>query len=478
MTLFPADFGGIIYPDGFAMGQVAGFPSWIRPKNVEAIIHSRISDQPDSSPQDFRKVCPMIQASACGISILLSSPIALTAIAQQPNSIENSRVLDTVAIKSGGTLAGVVKAREYKDPATDKTVIALETPSGGQIMLDKQVAQIVHDTQLHARDYEVRVSQMADTPEAHWEIVNWLKNNAQARAKLKPQMDFHYRRIVELDPNDSSARRALGFVEIDGKWVDETSFYAAQGYVRDGGKWRSKLELDLIQRESRLKTAVGEAKKELNRFKLRLQGMNRQQAMAELKRIVTPDMVSLLFDEGKTESNPEMKKILVEAIGTQPTLVAGNALIWFAVMDPAPDVRDLSISLMLQNGYDRAGLANNLASGFLSNSDNQVVNRAAYVIGELGSDNVVLDLIQHVVTNHTPPAGSDPGRITTGLGNGGSGLSLGGEPPKGPQPYNNPEVVNALTKLTTANFQYSVPEWMKWYRENYTISDYDIHRDQ
>jgi len=422
----------------------------------------------------------MFQPFFGATGILVASLIAGAGFAQPPGQTEQLRVEDTIIVKSGGTLAGQLRADEYKDPESGKIMVALETPSGGQIMLEKsRVARVGIKTDLKDRDYENRIHAMEDTPEAHWEIANLLKADPVGRTRYRPQLDFHYRRIIELDPNDILARRAMGFTEVDGHWYDETGFYASQGYIRDKGKWRSKLELDLIRQEDNFKYAVREAGAELHRFKLRLSGMTPQQAAAELKRIAKPEMVEFLFEEAKKETNLPMKLLLVDVIGTQQTLKAGNSLIWLSVMDPSPEVRDRAISLMLQNGYDLGGLANNLAAGFLSNSDNQIVNRAANVIGQLGGKNVVLELIQHIVTSHTPPANSDPGRLNAGQNNsGGGGLSLGSPPPQGPQPFNNPEVVNALRILTGVDYRYSKPEWMKWYIDNFTISGYDLHRDQ
>jgi hypothetical protein len=58
-----------------------------------------------------------------------------------------------------------------------------------------------------------------------------------------------WRRVLLLDPEHAAARRALGYHRLDGRWVTEDEFQAAQGNVKFEGAWMPSVERDRILRE-------------------------------------------------------------------------------------------------------------------------------------------------------------------------------------------------------------------------------------
>ena len=112
----------------------------------------------------------------------------------------------------------------------------------------------------------------------------------------------------------------------------------------------------------------------------------------------------------------------------------------------------------------------------LRSSSNGEVNRAAYALGELGDESVVLPLIKSIRTRHIKlVGGKGNGRINAGNG----GVSMGQTKPK-KVPYweNNKNVLDALAKLTKApDFGYDQGRWLEWYRRMKTPPYLDLRRD-
>jgi hypothetical protein len=49
-------------------------------------------------------------------------------------------------------------------------------------------------------------------------------------------------KVLAIAPNDPDARKALGFVSLDGKWVTLEESYRAKGYVKFDGEWMTPAE--------------------------------------------------------------------------------------------------------------------------------------------------------------------------------------------------------------------------------------------
>jgi len=49
-------------------------------------------------------------------------------------------------------------------------------------------------------------------------------------------------KVLAIAPNDADARKALGFVSLDGKWVTLEESYRAKGYVKVEGEWMTPAE--------------------------------------------------------------------------------------------------------------------------------------------------------------------------------------------------------------------------------------------
>lgn len=84
------------------------------------------------------------------------------------------------------------------------------------------------------QQYEERRKQTPDTVPEQCTLAQWAYENC-----LREQAKVHGLRVLEMDPENAWARRILdncGYMEVDGKWVDEAEHLKANGLVRVDGE--------------------------------------------------------------------------------------------------------------------------------------------------------------------------------------------------------------------------------------------------
>ena len=90
-------------------------------------------------------------------------------------------------------------------------------------------------------EYEKVRSRYADTPEGQWDLSEWCKER-----KLAAQRKSHLQRVIELDPDNEQAHKALGHVKIEGQWTTQHDYMKKSGYVWvPGHGYKTKQEAEL-----------------------------------------------------------------------------------------------------------------------------------------------------------------------------------------------------------------------------------------
>ena len=80
-----------------------------------------------------------------------------------------------------------------------------------------------------------------DTVEGQWALAEWCREHALSAAVREP----HLRRVIELDPNHVQARRALGYVPIDGQWTRPKDLMESRGLKPYHGQYLTPQEIEL-----------------------------------------------------------------------------------------------------------------------------------------------------------------------------------------------------------------------------------------
>ncbi len=131
---------------------------------------------------------------------------------------------DTVRLRTGGTIEGI--ARD-----TGETIV-VETQYG-TMEVGKELVSSVEWKRTPITEHKERASLL---PGTDWE--GWLALGRWADGQgLEALAKEDYERVIEIDPENPSARAALGHEKVGGRWMTRDEAMAARGHVRFEGVW-------------------------------------------------------------------------------------------------------------------------------------------------------------------------------------------------------------------------------------------------
>jgi HEAT repeat protein len=250
----------------------------------------------------------------------------------------------------------------------------------------------------------------------------------------------------------------------------------ARGFVRYRGMWRTVQEIELIERADRVNLAQKEWVSRLERLRKRLDDPRQAEAAAEeIREIADPFAVPALAAALGKERMPRVRACYVEAlshIGGQESLAT---LVTVAVDHPDPETRILAVERLVDLA---PGMAAAAIVGALGGADNARINRAAAALGQLGSPVAVGPLIEVLETDHmvVVAGGAAEGSTTATFTPSGGGLAMGSGPKRQKTRVQNQQVLEALVKLTGANFEWNTAAWRAWLANRQSPPDFDPRR--
>jgi len=238
---------------------------------------------------------------------------------------------------------------------------------------------------------------------------------------------------------------------------------AQRGFVRHGGRWRTAQEIEIIERAERAAAAHREWKVRLDR--LRRQADSRDQgerAAEEIREISDPAAVPVLADALEREQVQRVRGWYVEALGRVGSAEAFAVLVRTALDHQDGETRVAAIERLAKLG---PGAAVPTLVAALGSGDNGQVNRAAEALGRLNATSAVGPLIAALETQHLVVSGGDAqaGATSATFTPSGGGLSMGGGPRQTRVPRRNDRVLEALVRLSGANFEWDVQAWRAWF---------------
>ena len=250
----------------------------------------------------------------------------------------------------------------------------------------------------------------------------------------------------------------------------------ARGFVRYRGMWRTVQEIELIERSDRVNLAQREWTIRLERLRKRLDDSRQAEAaVEEIREIADPFAVPALAAALGKERMPRVRADYVEALSHIRGAEAMTALVSVAVDHADPETRILAAERLVDIGPEMAAQA---IAGALGGADNARINRAAEVLGRLGSASAVGPLIGALETEHMLVAGggAPEGSTTATFTPSGGGLSMGGGPKRQKTRVQNQRVLEALVKITGENFDWNTAAWRAWQANRQLPPDFDPRR--
>ncbi len=367
---------------------------------------------------------------------------------------------DVFVLKNGGRVEGELLNPE--DAA--KSGYNIRQLDGGMVTLvADDIAKVVPWT-FEKRRYVELLPKMPTTADGNWKMARWC-----GEKHLAAEREFHLEEVIRLAPNHAEARKALGYIQVDGNWVQPDDIMRQRGFVRFQGRWRLPQDVATIEANAKAEDKIGEWKKNIRLWCRWIGGKQDIEATDNLRGITdplaVPAILDLLASELRApESNLAAQRLLIDLLGKLPTGDAITALSRVAMTSRDEEIRLLCLQHLTKHANP------DLTQFFvkqLKSSDNTTIRRAAVALGMLGDASAVKPLVNSLVTQHqTVESAGNPNQISTAFGSGagqtGSGFSTGSRPKVVNHVVENREVLDALATLTGVNFQFDQQAWLAW----------------
>ena len=411
------------------------------------------------------------------LAVLLVSLVSSSSFARQLDfDREALKIRDSVTLKSGSTLNGRVTSEGVDDNGRKFIIFATEDGTIMKLDLSRAVYRGKYrKADMTDKEYNTRIMKLKDDPNAHWDICNWLDSRPSGAIRFKNQIRFHLERIMELDPNDDKAKKELGYIFLrdEDRWVPERQFYASIGYEKNGTSWSPKRQARISAQYETNASIEGERKQAFRRWEREANRKNPNLAAlrTELFRICDAPAVTIIFAAARKEKSAARRAMFIEAIGRVPTKAAQNALCVFAVEEDVIGNRERALTLLSNEHYNQESAVAFLTQYFPIPGKPPVlrvaVRRAAFAIGELGSESAMLVLVDNLVTEHVVKQGDDPNRQQIEQNSRGE-FNFGGGAKTETRQFRHNEVVTALKKISNQDYGFNAAAWRAWYIKNHT----------
>jgi len=142
---------------------------------------------------------------------------------------------DDVYLEGGGQITGEI-VEQTEDSVT------VDVGGGGTISAHMANVVRIEKSTSPLQEYRARAATIPAGDAEEWrKLARWATGNA-----LSSQAAKAYSQVVAILPDDQEANRALGRVQVDGRWVTEEESYRAQGYVEFENQWMTPGERQTI----------------------------------------------------------------------------------------------------------------------------------------------------------------------------------------------------------------------------------------
>ncbi len=142
---------------------------------------------------------------------------------------------DDVYLRGGGQITGEI-VEQTEDSVT------VDIGGGGTITAHMSNVVKIKKSVSPLQEYRARAAKIpAGDAEAWRELARWATGHV-----LSSQAGKAYSQVVAILPDDQEANRALGRVQVDGRWVTEEESYLARGYVEFENEWMTPGERQAI----------------------------------------------------------------------------------------------------------------------------------------------------------------------------------------------------------------------------------------
>jgi hypothetical protein len=154
--------------------------------------------------------------------------VAIIALAAAP------LLADDVYLRGGGQITGEIVERTADSVTVDVGGGTLTVRTSSIVRIEESVSPV--------EEYRARAARIREGDVEGWrELARWATGGA-----LGTMASQAWSKVVAIVPDDPEANRALGRVQLDGRWVSEEESYRARGYVKFESEWMTPGEQQAI----------------------------------------------------------------------------------------------------------------------------------------------------------------------------------------------------------------------------------------
>ncbi len=144
----------------------------------------------------------------------------------------------TVTLTDGRSWEGTI-VRETKDAVVVKT-------AGGEVSIDRASIRDIDRAPTKREQYDAKLASLdAKDADQQYLLGLWCRRNGLSR-----EADYHLNYACALEPDHEGARRALGQMKYQGKWMSELDAKQAMGLRFVDGRWMTKEAAELAEAEA------------------------------------------------------------------------------------------------------------------------------------------------------------------------------------------------------------------------------------
>jgi hypothetical protein len=398
---------------------------------------------------------------------------------------------------------GLIRGECLKRPPTEGLGNYVFQTLGGAVVEfpSEEVARFIKRRKI-CEEFEVRLESAAGDAIALWAVAEWAREQG-----LRPERARALEALVAIDPANVAAHRGLGHIQQDGQWMSRDEANTARGLVKHKGKWVLPQEVALLEEAEAQSAEEKEWYRSVKQWHTWLRDVQRPErqtnGLAQLRAISAPAAVPAVARHLGRDPEEQVRllatTIYAQIAGEAPTIPLVNQVL----QDVSAVVRASAIGALRDRDPLRPRQTFQRA---LKHELNIVVNRAGAALGVLGADEQVPALIDALVTEHRYTITVQDPASTIGIRSDGlfaptntpvvppeiANLLATGQLPQGvnvqraPLPgenmrtknvtilrkEQNPDVLDALGKLTGQNFGFDETTWKTWWRRRQaTVKD-------
>ncbi len=385
-------------------------------------------------------------------------------------------VADTVELYGNGQLAGKVLKDE---PNGKPPFVLLQVDEQLKVAIPKSRVQRV-TTADELAEYRANVVKAGDDPEMHFLLAAWCSER-----KMTQQRNYHMKRTIELDPDHSKARAALGYVrEKDGDWVLYSQQQRDRGLISVGGRWVLPEVVAMEQAQKDADVKANKWIKEVVRLRsAALRGNAKSgEALEALKGINDPLAADAIAKElndsrGNNTQSRELRMMWVKLLGQFRNTPAVRALVLAGVEEPDNVIREAALDELTQYGASSA-VATYLPMLNPEKHSNKTVQKALRALSYFPERELANEYIDALVTKHKRELAPGPG-IQFGAGDAGNGgLAMGGKKKVIVESFRNAGALTLLKMVEPgADYGYDQQAWREYFAAQLTAFAGDLRRD-